>query len=152
MHMRPTQRYSLLLLLMGVLSLTNVLGVVAACGSDGPLLMRKDGKPRWLDTKALLERATHCVAPQMPAMARQVRIKGQVLVDILVDTKGKVACAKVIIGHPMLIGPAVEAAKDWTFRPKKQNGKVVSFYGHLQFFFSTGGTGKGENPCTVAHW
>jgi outer membrane biosynthesis protein TonB len=52
----------------------------------------------------------------------------------------------------MLAGSAVDAAKDWTFQPKKQNGKNVSFYGHLRFRFSTGATWKGENPCTVAHW
>jgi protein TonB len=88
----------------------------------------------------------------MPALARQARIEGQVLVDILVDQQGNVACAQLIYGHPMLAGSAVEAAKDWTFRPKKQKGHAVSFYGHLRFHFSTGGIVKGESACIVAHW
>lgn len=149
-HMNSTQRCSYLLLLIVVLCYFS--GATGPCTTDGPLLMGDDGKPIWLDTSALLKSATHCVAPKMPALARQARIEGQVLVDILVDAKGKVACVQVIIGHPMLISSAVDAAKDWTFRPKKQNGKDVSFYGHLRFHFSTGETGKGENSCTVAHW
>jgi TonB family protein len=114
--------------------------------------MDKTGKPIWLDTNALLKNATHCVAPQMPALARQARIEGQVLVDILVDREGKVACVHLIQGHPLLAASAIDAAKDWTFGPRKQKGREVSFYGHLRFHFSTGQTAKSENPCTVAHW
>ena len=124
----------------------------AICSADGPVLSDKDSKEIWLNTAALLKRAIHCKAPSMPAMARQARIEGQVLVDILVDTNGQVACARLISGHPLLVASAINAAKDWKFRPMKQHGKVVSFYGHLIFHFSTGGTAKDENHCIVAHW
>lgn len=80
-----------------------------------------------------------------------MRLEGQVLVEILVDEKGKVSCARVVSGHPLLVASAIDAAKDWTFRPVKQDGKKVSFYGHLSFHFSTGQISK-KNPCTVAHW
>jgi len=126
--------------------------VIDSCRAEGAVLADKRGRPVWLNTDALIKRAIHCTAPQMPAMARQARIEGQVLVNILVDRKGQVACAHLIVGHPMLAGSAIDAAKDWTFRPMKQNGKAVSFYGHLSFHFSTAQTAKGENPCTVAHW
>jgi len=124
----------------------------ALCNPDGPVLSDRDGKEVWLNTDALLKRAIHCQAPSMPAMARQARIEGQFLVDILVDAKGQVACARLISGHPLLIASAIDAAKDWKFRPMKQHGKAVSFYGHLRFHFSTGETPKNEHPCTVAHW
>lgn len=127
-------------------------GSTVFCKAEGPVFVDKRGMPLWLSTDALLKRAVHCTGPQMPAMARQARIEGQVLVDILVDGKGQVACAHLIVGHPMLAGSAIDAAKDWTYRPMKQNGKEVSFYGHLSFRFSTAQTTKGENPCTVAHW
>jgi len=151
-RMRPTQRFCLLLLLMGTVLPSQLSGSVALCTSDGPLLTNKARKAIWLDTKALLKNATHCVAPQMPPLARQARIEGYVLVDILVDRKGKVACAQLIHGHPLLAGSAIDAAKDWNFRPRKQKGRDVSFYGRLRFHFSTGQTAKNENPCTVAHW
>jgi TonB family protein len=122
------------------------------CASEEPLLADKDGKPIWLNTDALLKSATHCTAPRMPALARQARIDGYVFVDILVNTKGQVVCVRFISGHPMLASSAIDAAKNWTFRPMKQDGKAVSFYGHLSFHFSTGKTAKNENPCAVARW
>jgi TonB family protein len=125
---------------------------LGSCTNEGPVLTDSGGEPIWLSTTALLKNATHCIAPQMPALFRQARIEGLVLVDILVDEKGQVACAQLISGHPLVAGSAIDAAKDWTFRPKKQRGRAVSFYGHLRFHFSTGPTSKSENPCTVAHW
>ena len=124
----------------------------ALCTTDQPLYTDRDGKPIWLDTDSLLRSATHCTAPKMPALARNARIEGYVSVDILVNDKGKVWCVQLVSGHPMLASSAINAAKDWTFRPKKHDGKPVWFHGHLRFHFSTGETEKNENPCTVAHW
>jgi TonB family protein len=116
------------------------------------LLTDKAGVPIWFDTDTLLKSATHCVAPQMPALAREARIDGFVLVDILVDGTGKVACVQLVQGHPLLVGSAIVAAKEWTFRGRKQKGREVSFYGHLRFHFTTGHTANNENPCIIAHW
>jgi TonB family protein len=159
--MRLTQACSVFLVLAGV-SFSSVImqdadrshpsASLASCTNEEPLLTDNDGKPIWLSAEALLKNATHCIAPQMPALFRQARIEGVVLVDILVDEKGQVACAQLISGHPLLAVSAIDAAKDWTFRPKKQRGRAVSFYGHLRFHFSTGPAPKSENPCTVGHW
>ena len=72
--------------------------------------------------------------------------------DVLVNDTGKVWCARLVSGHPMLASSAINAAKDWTFYPKKKDGKPVWFYGHLRFHYSSGESTKGENPCTAAHW
>lgn len=122
------------------------------CTTAQRLYADRDGKPVWLDTDALLKSATHCVAPKMPALARSARIEGYLSVDILVNDKGEVWCVRLVSGHPMLASSAINAAKDWTFRPMKQEGEEVWFYGHLRFHFSTGEIKKDENPCTVAHW
>lgn len=90
--------------------------------------------------------------PKCPPLLRAAQFQAQVLLDLLVDEKGKVTCIRVVSGHPMVTAPAIDAAKKWTFHPKKQGGKNVSFYGHLQFHFSTGEISESENPCTVAHW
>ena len=123
-----------------------------SCANEGPLLLDKARKPVWLNTDDLVKRAIHCVPPRMPALARQARIEGHVLVDILVAEKGRVVCAQLISGHPILAACAMQAAKDWTFRPIKQNGKPVGFRGHLRFHFSTGSDLKTESPCTAAHF
>jgi TonB family protein len=107
----------------------------ALCTTEQPLYADRHGKPIWLDTDSLLKRATHCKAPEMPALARQARIDGYVFVDILVNDKGTVCCALLVSGHPLLATSAIDAAKNWTFRPKERDGKGVWFYGHLRFHF-----------------
>lgn len=141
-----------LLPLIGVLFLTSISDATDSCKCDGPLLTDKDGKPIWLNTNDLIKGAAHCVAPQMPPLMRQAEIDGYVFVDTLVDERGQVVCVRLIKGHPMLAGSAMDAAKSWVFRPKTQNGKGVSFYGHLRFHFSKRPIAKNESPCTVAHW
>ena len=88
----------------------------------------------------------------MPALWRQDRIQGYVFVDILVDEAGHVACVHLVSGHPLLAGAAIDAAKNWTFKPKKVKRRRVSFYGHLRFYFSTGANSRKENACTLARF
>lgn len=123
-----------------------------SCTAAGRLHAGPNGKPIRLTTSALLRRATHCKAPEMPGLARQAEIEGYVSVDIVVNDAGKVRCARIVSGHPLLAQSAIEAARDWTFRPMKQDGKAVWFYGHLRFHFSTGDIKKGDKACAVVHW
>jgi len=125
---------------------------VVFCKSEGPLLRDEAGNLAWLTTNELVAQASHCVAPEIPGLYRAARIQGDVLIDILVDRAGKVACARLVSGHPILAGTAIEAASRWTFKRRKQAGKRVSFYGHLAFHFSYNATTKNENPCLETHW
>ena len=123
-----------------------------SCTTDQPSYTDANGKPIWLETDSLIKSVRHCAAPEIAAIGRIARIEGYVSVDILVNDTGKVWCARLVSGHPMLASSAINAAKDWTFQPKKKDGKPVWFYGHLRFHYSSGESTKGENPCTVAHW
>lgn len=118
------------------------------CAHEGPALTDSHGQPTWLDTDALVRRVKHCVAPTLPGLARQARLEGYVFVDILVDESGRVACAQVVSGHPIFIPAALQAAKDWTFRPERQGGRPVSVRGHLRFHFSPETAGNKKNSCT----
>jgi TonB family protein len=106
---------------------------------------------RVFQSDALLKRSSHCVSPQLPPLARQARIHGTVSVSILVDPQGKVMCVKAVKGHPLLVVPAMDAAKQWTFRPMTEGGRPVSFWGNLALEFSTNATGK-PTSCTSARW
>ncbi len=141
----------LCLLLVMVSLLVTLTHAYDACQSDGPTLSDQHGRPIWIDTDSLVKSATHCIAPSLPPLARWARIEGHVLLDIVVDQEGKVACIEVEDGHPLLAPSALEAARQWTFRPRKQNGKAVSFYGHLRFHFSTASVSEKEDACTVVH-
>jgi protein TonB len=43
----------------------------------------------------------------------------------VIDKDGKVQNLQVISGHPLLIPAAIEAAKQWLYRPTLLNGEPV---------------------------
>jgi protein TonB len=57
------------------------------------------------------------VEPEYPAMARQVRLSGQVQVDVLIDASGNVENVRVLKGNALLSNSAVSALKKWKFTP-----------------------------------
>ena len=106
----------------------------------------------WLKTPQLLEQASHCEAPGFPLLAQNMRIEGTVTLSILVDEKGEPICIQLVTGHPLLVRLAIDAAKNWKFKPMTQNGKPVGFFGVLEFHFSTGNADAKRNSCLEAHW
>ena len=120
------------------------------CPATEPLLVKATGAVEILSDRVLASRAIGCVAPKLPALARQARLEGYVLVGVLVNEAGLVTCVHLISGHPLLVGSAIDAARQWIFRPVTQNGRTVSVYGVLAFHYSTGG-GK-KRSCLDAHW
>lgn len=118
------------------------------CTTDQPLYSDRRGNPIRLDTLFLMRSATHCEEPSMPPLARSLGIEGYVSMDILVNDKGNISCIKYVTGHAMLASSAMDAAKRWTFLPKKQNGKDVWFYGRLRLRVSAEKSGRSN--CLIA--
>ena len=121
------------------------------CSTEKPVYVGTNRKPVWFDTESLVRNATHCAAPQRPGMLDRSSVNGYVGVDILVDDKGKVSCARVVSGH-LLFSSALEAVRNWTFRPQSQDGKAVWFYGRLRFHVIDRKTHSDENSCIVGRW
>jgi TonB family protein len=67
------------------------------------------------------------VEPQYPDEALAARIQGTVGVRVIVDRTGKVMRARVFSGPPELAQAAVDAVKQWTFRPYAPNGTPTDF-------------------------
>lgn len=55
------------------------------------------------------------VAPVYPDLARRMNLVGVVRVEITVAPNGSVKNAKLIGGHPVLAGAALDAVKKWHF-------------------------------------
>jgi TonB family protein len=122
-----------------------------ACPATGALFTA-NGATKILGEQVLASRAIGCVAPRFPPLARQARLDGFVRIGVLVNETGHVSCAHMISGHPILIGSAIEAARQWVFRPVIQQGRPMSVYGILAFHYSTSGVGKSRRSCLDAHW
>lgn len=57
------------------------------------------------------------VDPEYPAAATIAHVQGEVVIEILIDKDGDVAEAKAMSGHPLLVGTALNAIKQWKYKP-----------------------------------
>jgi periplasmic protein TonB len=76
------------------------------------------------------------VLPQYPAIARAARAAGPVQVQILISEEGRVLSAEVLGGHPLLRQAALDAARQWGFRPTLLSQVPVKVQGVLTFNFT----------------
>lgn len=65
----------------------------------------------------ILRRAKSRVQPSYPELARKMNISGTVKIEVVVAPNGSVKDARIVGGHPVLAGAALEAAKKWRFEP-----------------------------------
>ena len=65
------------------------------------------------------------VSPAYPDIARQARVAGMVLLEILIDRDGRVTEAQVVRSIPLLDQAAIDAVMQWEFRPTLLNGVPV---------------------------
>jgi len=76
--------------------------------------------------------------PIYPASARGMNAYGKVEVRILVSEAGRVVEATAISGHPALRAAAVDAARQWVYKPTTLNGVPVKAENILTFVFTPG--------------
>ena len=67
----------------------------------------------------------HQVKPTYPPLARQARIQGTVVLQAVIGKDGSIQNLKVVSGHPMLAPAALEAVKQWRYKPYYLNGEPV---------------------------
>jgi periplasmic protein TonB len=66
------------------------------------------------------------VQPNYPPLARQARIQGQVLLQAQISKDGSIENLSLISGHPMLAPAAIEAVRQWRYKPYMLNGEPVA--------------------------
>jgi TonB family protein len=76
------------------------------------------------------------VKPEYPPAAAPDKLQGQVIVRIVVDETGDVDSSEVISGNPVLAAAAVDAVKQWKFKPFIKNGQPVKAAVKLPFDFT----------------
>ncbi|HEY2646708.1 MAG TPA: TonB family protein [Candidatus Acidoferrales bacterium] len=77
--------------------------------------------------------------PVYPALARQARIQGNVILHAIIDKDGKVAQLEVVSGHPLLVQAALDAVKQWRYKPTQLNGDPVEVDTQITVTFTMGG-------------
>ena len=65
------------------------------------------------------------VNPQYPEAAKKAHIQGEVVLRATIGTKGNIENLQVVSGPAELTPAALEAVKQWKYRPYKKDGRAV---------------------------
>ncbi len=79
------------------------------------------------------------VQPQYPPLARQARIQGTVKLTAVIAKDGTIQELKVLNGHPLLIPAALQAVKQWRYKPTLLNGQAVEVVTQIDVNFTLSG-------------
>lgn len=74
--------------------------------------------------------------PVYPPAAKTSGAQGKVVVEVLIDERGKVVEARVISGHPFLQQAAIQAARQARFAPALLSGAPVRVKGTINYVFT----------------
>ena len=103
-----------------------------------------------MPSDALKRRAAQRIDLSGPA--KQLDIRGNVGLDVLVGPDGGVICTAGIVGHPIVLKDVEEAVRRWKFKPLKENNMPVAFVGSLYFALcNIGCTEAGRSVTLLAH-
>lgn len=82
-------------------------------------------KPAFRQSSMLEGSLIRKVTPAYPPLARSVRIQGPVVLEALISKAGTIENLRALSGHPMLIPAALDAVRQWQYRPYILNGEPI---------------------------
>lgn len=74
--------------------------------------------------------------PTYPALARSARIQGVVVLQAVISRQGTIENLSVLTGHPMLVPAALDAVRQWRYRPYILNNEPVEVETQITVNFS----------------
>ena len=80
----------------------------------------------------------HRVQPNYPPLARQARIQGSVVLQAEISKDGAIENLRLMSGHPMLAPSAIEAVRQWRYKPYILNGEPVAVETQITVNFTLG--------------
>lgn len=103
--------------------------------------------------EVMLPRAISRPPPIYPMAMRKSRLRGEVLVDFVVDREGRVTHAKIVRSmNPAFDEPALEAVQRWKFEPGRKGGVPVNTHMQVPIGFQLEGLWEGgETGMSVNH-
>ena len=81
----------------------------------------------------------HRVQPEYPQLARQARIQGPVILRAIINRDGRIENLQVLSGHPMLVQAAIDAVRQWRYRPYLLNDQAVEVETQITVNFTLSG-------------
>ena len=116
MKSKHTTRRSLIALVI-FLGLLASAAATPAIGQDSP--------PVRISGSVAAANLLTSVDPVYPPIAQAAHVQGAVVLHAIIDSDGTIQRLTIISGPPMLVQAAVDAAKQWTYKPYLLNGTPV---------------------------
>lgn len=88
----------------------------------------------------------HMVPPVYPAIARTARIQGTVVLHAVIAKDGTIKDLQYVSGPPLLMHSAMDAVKQWTYKPYLLNGQPVEVDTTIEVVFAI--AGSPQSPVT----
>jgi protein TonB len=76
------------------------------------------------------------VIPAYPPLARQARVSGTVQLIGVIAKDGTIQQLQVVSGHPLLVKSALDAVRQWIYRPTLLNGQAVEVIAPIDVIFT----------------
>ena len=100
--------------------------------------------PKTVSTVDANSHITHRVEPVVPPLAKAARVGGKVKLHVIISPSGDVSAVTVISGHPMLAPAAIEAVKQWKYKPFAEKGNPSAVATDVELDFP-GGMSENES-------
>jgi len=101
-------------------------GVIGGIISNAPMAVPKVAVQRVRVSQGVTQgMVLHKVQPTYPPLARTARVQGSVVLAAVIGKDGAIQNLHVLSGHPLLQQAALEAVKQWRYRPYILNGEPV---------------------------
>ena len=88
------------------------------------------------------------VKPTYPTLARSARVQGTVVLQVVIAKDGTIKSINAISGHPMLVPAAIDAVKQWRYKPYYLNGKPVEMETTVNVNFTLSNSPQGSGAQT----
>jgi len=77
--------------------------------------------------------------PVYPAIAKAAHVQGTVVLHAIISKAGTVDQLQLVSGPPLLVSAAMDAVRQWRYRPTLLNGEAVEVDTTIQVVFTLGG-------------
>ena len=116
-------------------------GVIGGIISSAPVAVPKVATPQKVRVSQGVSEGLllHKVTPNYPPLAKQARIQGAVVLQATIGKDGNIQNLRVLSGHPMLTQSALDAVRQWKYKPYLLNGEAVEVETTVQVNFTLSG-------------
>jgi periplasmic protein TonB len=111
-------------------------GDVFRGSSAAPIVKQSPQGPAQVSSGVMAGQLIYKVTPQYPAIALAARVEGTVVLQAMISKSGTIENLRILSGPAMLQQTAIDAVKQWRYRPYLLDGRPVEVETSVNVVFS----------------